>query len=204
MAGPNHIVPITPEIQDQLPVWDKMDALTGKVVDRRRRVVMGTLAGLALALSNPAMAQDMIAVKGETSQAAIIPNPEFDRIISDAQKAGKDPLDYSEELRKAWKLTFTQWRELRKYYSEITAISRRTQEAQIDSINTSRTATINATAIKLISSLEKNRRDWTFKKTDLDTLKEIYNRPDVRDDVKKMIQEKFWDLFDFRTLIAQA
>lgn len=214
MAGPNHIVSWSPETKDQLSVWTRMEALTDRVLNNWRRVVMGTLAGLAMAISSPAMAQDMVAVKAETPQWALTPNPEFDRIIAEAQKAWKDPVDYA--LSK-WKTeAFAEGldsyiikktaleRRTREWQLDQAAMARKSREAELDKTLAWRIVAINATAMKLIASLEKNRKEGNFKKSDLDTLKEIYNRQDVSDEVKKLIQQKFWDLFDFRTLIAQA
>jgi hypothetical protein len=52
----------------------------------------------------------------ESPVSASAPNPEYDRIIAEALKAGKDPVDYAMGLKNGGKMTFTQQRSFNKYY----------------------------------------------------------------------------------------
>ena len=157
----------------------------------------------------------MVAVDTVVVAQAIVPNPEYDRIIAEAKAAGKDPVDYA--LSK-WKSdAFAEW--LDKYIlkkaaiedgrriagKEQAAIARRAQEWQLDQAAIRAIAENNSLAIKFIWVLETNRKKWINpNEKELAHLKKIYNDSETYDHVRKLIQEKFWDLFDFRTLVAQA
>ena len=96
MATPNQVHPVS-ENPINVPVGTKMNTLSSKVVDNGRRIVSGALAGLALAVSSPVIAEESRS-DGVVVAQAMTPNPEYDRIISEAKAAGKDPVDYLDEV----------------------------------------------------------------------------------------------------------
>ena len=221
MTGPNHIIPWIPENQVELPVWTRMEALTDKVLNNWRRVVMGTLAGLAMAISSPAMAQDMVAVKGEVSQTAIAPNPEFEAIIDAAFKAKIDPLEYINSLRKEWKISFEKSREIKKYYAEKSAMDDRVRIAELERIIAARKAqeqlmdrtfawkkeelirSINVSNIQIVSFIEERKKRWLMNQVDKAKLMEIYeDKKTTSEEVRELIRKKFGDILKLPDLIA--
>ncbi len=204
MAPNANITPTHPdnlgEVSSQIvETWSNI------LVNRWRRAVVTALTGLALAVSSQAMAQTQDTSGTLVVAQAVPQNPKYDKIIADAKAASMSPLDYIDKLRKDWSLTFAEGREARKYYAERETIARRQYEGQLDQAAIRAIAENNALALKFISVLDTNRKKWLAPvPKEIEHLKKIYNDNETSAEVRKLIQEKFWDLFDFRTLIAQA
>lgn len=135
-------------------------------------------------------------------------NSKYDKIIADAKEKKMDVLEYVQANRAAWWWTMNDYIGFSKYYrwlAEQAAIARREQERQLDQATIKAIAENNTIALKLIWTIDANRKKGLKPlPEEIDQLKKIYNHNNTSDEVRKLIQEKFWDLFDFRTLIAQA
>lgn len=55
--------------------------------------------------------------ENETEKKIFLGRYIYEKIIAEAKKLGKGPIDYIDELRKEWRLSFSQGREIKKYYA---------------------------------------------------------------------------------------
>ncbi|WP_428508786.1 hypothetical protein [Roseateles sp.] len=140
--------------------------------------------------------------QSETTSNVVI--PEFEKIIADAKKTGVDPIDFAYEKNLPESKIF----ELDKYLNNKLAKEaneRKVAEAQLDKEAAEREVRIAQkkkeladkadTLIRIFSSLKK---DGKFTQKEVDILTRMYNNEVTPPETKKLIEERFPDLFPLK------
>lgn len=137
--------------------------------------------------------------QGQTSADTVI--PEFETIITDAEKAGKDPLEIARDKKVQNIWSFADFRRFSKYYGrklaeeeaklDKEAAERKVKEAQLDK-------ELADKAGRLITIFSGLKKEGKFTQKEADILTRIYNSPAYSPETKKLIKERFPDLFPLK------
>lgn len=147
---------------------------------------------LSFFFSLQASAQSTISVS--TAISASAPNPEYDRLIAEAQTVGKDPVDYAMEK---WKSEDWASR-LDVYILKRAAMKRQEGERKIDEAaitDEMRIAKKSKDLIKstkvVIDAMKVLERNWKFWTEQIAEVNKMYASPTLPKEVKDMIFQEF-------------